>query len=184
MPDTPRRRRRSPLQKPFDPGTQDFDTPLTTPLVGGGDPGSEKKEDPPTTKPRRARARTHTHNLSGGKNPTPGCAGIGWEDRDFQHSEDAHLVVHLQLFFNHTWADRFVEEFGRQLINRALGEISSWRGVKLPAAYLVMRVRALSQGALPMGNLEVPAQHTQPDPEAYIKEYVRRRGHMPGEETE
>lgn len=128
----------------------------------------------------RTPARTHTRSLSS-PNPTAGCAGPGWEDKDFQHAEDIDLVLHLQIFFQHGWAERFVEEFGRRMINQALGEIPSWRGVKMPAAFLVMRVRALSQGALTLQTPD-PPDPPRADPESYIKEYVRRRGHMPGEE--
>ena len=177
-----RRRRRSPLQKALEPGTLDF-TPLTTPVVVVV-PDPAPKDDPTTTKPG-TRARTHTANLSG--KVAPGCAGQGWEDRDFQHAEEIDLVLHLQIFFSHTWAERFVEEFGRRMINQALGEIPSWRGVKMPAAFLVNRVRAMSQGALPIP--PAPAETHRPDgthrdPEVYLKEYVRRRGHLPGEEKE
>ena len=187
MPDKParRQRRRSPLQKAFEPGSQDSISPLTTPVVVVV-PDPVPKDDPPTTKPgTRARARTHTANLSG--KIAPGCAGPGWEDKDFQHAEDIDLVLHLQTFFQHTWAERFVEDFGRRMINQALAEIPSWRGVKMPAAFLVMRVRALSQGALPIPAAPVEAHRpdgTSRDPETYIKEYVRRRGHMPGEGPE
>lgn len=182
MPADPRRRRhrRSPLQKPFEPGTQDNDAPLTTPDPGIGVVGSNSSPETTPTKPRgtRTRARTHTANLFPEK---PGCSGPGWEDRDFQHSEAIDLVLHLQIFFSHTWADRFVEEFGREMINLALREISSWRGVKMPAAFLVNRVRALSQGALPL--VEAPDRRPEVQPETYIKEYVRRRGHLPGQES-
>lgn len=177
MPNPRRRRRRpSPLQKPFEPGTQDNDAPLTTPVVVVG-PSSNPEETTPTN-PRgpRTRARTHT----GAMFPkTPGCAGPGWEDRDFQHAEAIDLVLHLEIFFSHTWAVRFVEEFGREMINLALREITSWRGVNMPAAFLVNRVRTLSQGALPL--VDPPDRRPATDPESYIKEYVRRRGHMPGE---
>lgn len=176
----PRRpRRRSALQKALEPGTLDF-TPLTTPVVVvASDP--PPIDDPTTNKPGAgARERTHTANLSG--KVTPGCAGQGWEDQDFQHAEDIDLVLHLQIFFQHTWAGRFVEEFGRRMINQALAEIPSWRGVKMPAAFLVMRVRALSQGALPIPPPTRDRDGIPTDPEVYIKEYVRRRGHLPGEE--
>lgn len=111
--------------------------------------------------------------------PASGCAGAGWEDKDFQHAEDIDLVLHLQVFFSHTWADRFVEEFGREMINLALREIPSWRGVKVPAAFLVNRVRAISQGALPL--IDPPDRRPAVNPETYVKEFVRRRGYMPGE---
>lgn len=179
MPEPRRRRRRSPLQKALEPGTLDF-TPLTTPVVVVVGPVIPE-ETPTTTKPGAgARARTHTANLSG--KVAQGCAGPGWEDKDFQHSEDIDLVLHLQTFFQHTWAERFVEEFGRRMINQALVEIPIWRGVKMPAAYLVMRVRALSQGALPLGGPSPAADRPDnPDPERFIKEYVARRGHKPWE---
>ena len=174
-----RRRRQSPLQKPFEPGTQDNDVPLTTPDPGIDVVGSNSSPETTPTKPRgpRTRARTHTANLSG--NPIPGCAGPGWEDRDFQHAEAIDLVLHLEIFFSHTWAVRFVEEFGREMINLALREITSWRGVNMPAAFLVNRVRALSQGALPL--VDPPDRRPATDPERYIKEFVERRGYKPGE---
>lgn len=78
-----------------------------------------------------------------------------------------------------------MEEFGREMINLALREITSWRKVTMPAAFLVMRVRALSQGALPL--VTPPAAADRPelgDPEVYITEYVRRRGNLPGEAPE
>jgi len=175
MPERRRRRRRSPLQKALEPGTLDF-SPLTTTVVVVV-PSSNPGETTPT-KPRgpRTRARTHTGNMFP---ETPGCAGPGWEDRDFQHAKAIDLVLHLEIFFSHTWAERFVEEFGREMINLALREITSWRGVKMPAAFLVNRVRALSQGALLL--VDPPDRRPPTDPEVYIKEYVRRRGHMPGE---
>lgn len=179
-----RRKKTSPLQKPFEPGSQDELPPLTTPVVVVEDP--DPGIDPTTTIPG-GRAREHvgeTHTARLMRRPEKGCAGPGWETEDHQHQDAGEVARHLELFFAHTWPDDFVREFGVNLVNAALAEIPSWKGIKRPAAYLTRRVRALSQGALPIdAQAARPERYTQAaNPEAYIAEYVRRRGHLPWEE--
>ena len=100
------------------------------------------------------------------------CLGESHEESHHQHQNPLALVQHLQTFFRHTWAPRFVMDFGVESINIALRELPHHGELRSPPGWLVKRVEALANGADPRPQV-VETKHEQ---HKYPEEYRRRRG--------
>jgi len=92
------------------------------------------------------------------------------------HPRNEEDIIGQLEALGHTWAQKFVIQFGAELVNIALDELADKQGLKTQVGWIVFRVRELAQGAPPLGKAPKPDKSL-----AYLEEYRRRRGELPWE---